>query len=168
MDEEECEGIGFGGTVRGLSDTLWVWETQYIFLSPFFIVVLRVHCDIYKNSDNLSNVSSLNSPPPPFSTILLYSPPLFLNGHQVSFFHLHTCVHSICTIFTLLHPFPTSSLLPLVPTPQTGKKWHFCLFKIATQGVSLWHFHVYMNYNPNWLNSSIVLLSILVPFWWFQ
>jgi hypothetical protein len=23
-------------------------------------------------------------------------------------------------------------------------KWHFCLFKIATHGVSLWHFHVYM------------------------
>jgi hypothetical protein len=22
------------------------------------------------------------------------------------------------------------------------KNWHFCLFKIATQGVSLWHFHV--------------------------
>jgi hypothetical protein len=24
------------------------------------------------------------------------------------------------------------------------------LFKIATQEVSLWHFHVYMYYNPNW------------------
>jgi hypothetical protein len=24
------------------------------------------------------------------------------------------------------------------------KKWHFCLFKIATQGISLWHFHVYI------------------------
>jgi hypothetical protein len=36
---------------------------------------------------------------------------------QVSFFHLHTWVHSTCTIFTLLHPFPTSSPRPLVPTP---------------------------------------------------
>jgi hypothetical protein len=27
---------------------------------------------------------------------------------QVSFFHLHTYIHSICTISILLHPFPTS------------------------------------------------------------
>jgi hypothetical protein len=27
------------------------------------------------------------------------------------------------------------------------KNWHFCLFKIATQGVSLWHFHVCMYYS---------------------
>jgi hypothetical protein len=26
------------------------------------------------------------------------------------------------------------------------KKWHFCLFKIATEGVSLWHLHIYMYY----------------------
>jgi hypothetical protein len=25
------------------------------------------------------------------------------------------------------------------------KKWHFCLSKIATQGVSLWHFHKDLN-----------------------
>jgi hypothetical protein len=60
---------------------------------------------------------------------------------QVSLFHLHTCVHSIRTIFTLLYPFPTSSPLPLVPTPRQdlfcpsvhrfckNKKRHFCLFK---------------------------------------
>jgi hypothetical protein len=32
-------------------------------------------------------------------------------------FHLHTCVHSICPIFTLMRLFPTSSSLPLVPNP---------------------------------------------------
>jgi hypothetical protein len=43
------------------------------------------------------------------------------------------------------------------------------LFKIATQGVSLRHFHVYMYYNLNWFISPIFLLSTLVPFlWWFQ
>jgi hypothetical protein len=57
------------------------------------------------------------------STILLY--PLLLlfleQFPEVSFFHLHTCVHSICTIFTLLHPIPTSSPFPLVdPSPQAG------------------------------------------------
>jgi hypothetical protein len=30
--------------------------------------------------------------------------------------HLHTCVHSICTIFTLLHPFLFSSPLLVAPT----------------------------------------------------
>jgi hypothetical protein len=44
------------------------------------------------------------------------------------------------------------------------RKWHFCLFKIATQGVSLGHFHVYMYYSPIWFISSIFLLSTLVPF----
>jgi hypothetical protein len=48
------------------------------------------------------------------------------------------------------------------------KKWHFCLFKIkiATQGVSLWQFHVYMYYNPSWFISCIFLHSTLVPFLW--
>jgi hypothetical protein len=49
------------------------------------------------------------------------------------------------------------------------KKWHLCLFKIATQGVFLWHIHVYMYYNPNWFMSSIFLFSTIVCFlWWFQ
>jgi hypothetical protein len=39
----------------------------------------------------------------------------------------------------------------------------FGLFKIAIHGVSLWHFHVYMYYNPNWF-ISVFLLSTLVPF----
>jgi hypothetical protein len=48
------------------------------------------------------------------------------------------------------------------------EKRHFCLFKIAIQRVSLWHFHAYMYYNPNWF-ISIFLLSTLVPFiQWFQ
>jgi hypothetical protein len=44
------------------------------------------------------------------------------------------------------------------------KKWHFYLFKISIQVVSLWHFHVYMYYNLNWFISSIFLLSNLFPF----
>jgi hypothetical protein len=31
------------------------------------------------------------------------------------------------------------------------------LFKITIQGVSLWHFHVCMYYNPNWFIPSIFL-----------
>jgi hypothetical protein len=33
------------------------------------------------------------------------------------------------------------------------------LYKIAIQGVSLWHFHVYMYYNLNWFIPSIFRLS---------
>jgi hypothetical protein len=36
------------------------------------------------------------------------------------------------------------------------------LFKIAIQGVSLWHFHVNMYYNLNWFTPSIFRLSPLV------
>jgi hypothetical protein len=103
------------------------------------------------------------------------------NGKPCHFFHLHTCAHSICTIFTLPYHFLTSSPLPLAPTPRQDlfcplvlwfvneKNSHFCLFKIATQGVSLCHFHVYMYYSSSWFISSIFHLSTLVPFlWWFQ
>jgi hypothetical protein len=116
---------------------------------------------------------------------------------QVSFFHLCTCVHRVYiskllvkfTLFPYIHPprpFPISSPFPPVLTcPPTldlfrppvlwfcirkkkEEKWHFCLFKIATQGVSLWHFHIYMYYNPN-MFIFIFLLSTLVHFlWWFQ
>jgi hypothetical protein len=44
------------------------------------------------------------------------------------------------------------------------KKWYFCLLMVATQGVSLWHFHVYMYYNLNGFIASIFLLSTLVSF----
>jgi hypothetical protein len=40
------------------------------------------------------------------------------------------------------------------------------LFKIATQGVSLWHFHTYMYYSPICLIFSSFLLFTLVPFLW--
>jgi hypothetical protein len=48
------------------------------------------------------------------------------------------------------------------------KTWHFSLFeiKVATQGDSLWYFHVYMYYNPNWFVSSNFLHSTLFPFLW--
>jgi hypothetical protein len=66
-------------------------------------------------------------------------------------------------IFSLYLP---SYTLPLYPLPSHWyqlsertcftfmfsifQKRHFCLFKIVIWGVSLWHFHVYMYYNPNW------------------
>jgi hypothetical protein len=68
----------------------------------------------------------------PPSIILLYplhTLPFLKWLQQVSFFHLQTCVHSICTIFTFLHPLSTSSRLPVVPTlpsPHTRVQKLFC------------------------------------------
>jgi hypothetical protein len=68
------------------------------------------------------------------SIILLY--PLFsIPGIVSTGNYLHTCVHSICTRFTLLHPFPTSSLLPLVPSPSRQDLFnlHACVHSICTR-----------------------------------
>jgi hypothetical protein len=94
----------------------------------------------------------------------------------------------MCTQYSH-HTYPTIPFFHLLPTltgtnprlPQAGpflpsyspilqmKKKMTFLFKRATQGVSLWHFHVYMYYNGNWFISSIFLLCTLVPFlWWFH
>jgi hypothetical protein len=70
-----------------------------LFKISFLLCWVGIHCDIYKSSYNISNVSYLNSP-----------------LQQISFFHLHTGVHRICPIFTLLHHFPISFPLSLVPT----------------------------------------------------
>jgi hypothetical protein len=116
------------------------------------------------------------------STILLYLPfpPSINSFNRYLFFHLHSCVHNIRPHI----PFPHLLPLPLISTPinQAGpvapscslilqkkerkKKWHFCLFKTVTQGISLWHVHVYMYYSPVYFISFIFLLSTLVPFLW--
>jgi hypothetical protein len=93
---------------------LWLYFLRlkkYIF---FIIFVLGVHCDIYKSS---YNVSSLNSPPPSFSFILL--PPFLEKFQEVSFFHF---IHEY-VIFPPHSPPPISPYilpLPLLPTPQKG------------------------------------------------
>jgi hypothetical protein len=69
--------------------------------------------------------------------------PPFLEWFQhILFFHFHTWIHNISTIFILLHPFLISSLLPLYQSPgRTGPglyscslffvKTHFYFFKIG-------------------------------------
>jgi hypothetical protein len=108
----------------------------------------------------ISNISYLNLPPPSLSFIPPY--PHSWNSFKRSHFSIYIHVHSICILFTLLHPFPTSSPLPLLSIPppildlfcppalwfSKRKKWHFCLFKIAIQGIPLWHFII------AWIGSS--------------
>jgi hypothetical protein len=140
-----------------------------VFLSPlasFFLLKLGVPCDIYRSSYYHPSIILLYSPLAPIPRIV-----------STGLIFPFTCM---CTYFHHIHPTtPFPYILLLVPTPRQElfclpvlcfcKKWHFCLFKIAIQGVSLWHFHVCMYYNLNWLSPSIFLLFILVAFfWWFQ
>jgi hypothetical protein len=106
-------------------------------------------------------------------------PPHSWNNYNNYHFSIYTHVYTVFapySPFYMLSPLPPP-LLPVVPIPQIRpvlpsyslifekeKKWHFCLFKVATQGVSLWHFHVYIYYNLNWF-IYIFLLSTLVPFY---
>jgi hypothetical protein len=59
----------------------------------------------------------LNSPPPSFSFI---PPPIPRIASTGLIFPLTYMCTQYCTIFNLIHIFPTSFPLPLVPTPQTG------------------------------------------------
>jgi hypothetical protein len=94
-------------------------------------------------------------------------------------FLFYTWIHNISTSFSLLNPFLISHMhTHWYQSPDRNcftfllsifEKRHVCLFRIALQGVFLWHFYVYMYDNLNWFMPSIFLLSILVPFlWWFQ
>jgi hypothetical protein len=57
----------------------------------------------------------LKSPPPPYIFIPQF--PIQEIVSIVSFFHLHSCVHSICNIF-IFTPFPHHLPVPLVLTPS--------------------------------------------------
>jgi hypothetical protein len=47
----------------------------------------------------------------------------------------------------IIYPLHHSPLSSSPPIPGMKKIWHICLFKIAKQGVSLWHFHVLYFYS---------------------
>jgi hypothetical protein len=126
------------------------------------------------------------------STALLYPPSPDLWN---SFSRYHYCIYMPVYAFFALD-LPSYPFSP-PPLPRAGAKtsppgqdlfyssvlWfcrrekikrkarHFCLFeiKVATQGVSLWYFHVNMFYNHNWFIFFNYLHFTLVPFLcWFQ
>jgi hypothetical protein len=98
-------------------------DSFFFFFFPLLWCWVGVHCGIYKGSWNVSDISYLNSPPPPLSFIL---PPWFLERfQQVSFSHLRTRGHIFCTVFTLLPmSLPPCHLPPIhkcqlpLPPPQ--------------------------------------------------
>jgi hypothetical protein len=105
------------------------------------IIVLGVHCDIYKSS---YNISQLNSPPPSLSFIP--TSPYSWNSFNRTYFSIFIHGYLIFPLYSPSFTFFISSPLPLVPSPRQEqfyfpvlfmkKKRHFCLFKIALQGVT--------------------------------
>jgi hypothetical protein len=100
----------------------------------------------------------------------------------INFAFMDMCTHILHhidppTYFLYHHPLP---LVPAYPYPCEGlvhppvlkfcrrkkikdinkKTTHFLLFeiKVFTKGISLWYFHVYMYYHPNWFVSSIFFI----------
>jgi hypothetical protein len=97
------------------------------------------------------------------SIILLYPPPHSWNSFIFLFSYMVFAPYSL-SYTHYLYPSPSHwyqstdrTCFALLFT-VFEKKSHFCLFNIAIQGVSLWHFHVYMYYNPNWFIPSVFLL----------
>jgi hypothetical protein len=73
-----------------LKKLAWTINLQllYFFFFSFgiffsFIVLAGVHCDIYKGSYNISNISYLNLPPPPFFFIPSALVNVFLSENTV-------------------------------------------------------------------------------------
>jgi hypothetical protein len=76
--------------------------------------------------------------------------------------HIHPLTH-----FPSIWLTPTATYLPdrtcfafLFFVFVKKKKCHFCLFKIAIQGVSLWHFHGYKSIII-WIGSYAIFFSFL-------
>jgi hypothetical protein len=107
---------------------------DFLFFILFFNLILLcwvgVHSGIYKGSYNISH---LNSSPLSFSFL---HPHLRNSFNRYLFFHLHSYAHSVCTIFTLSHPFLTSS--PLTHcyqlSPGTGSTCSSQLFSDFATG----------------------------------
>jgi hypothetical protein len=87
------------------------WNSRFFF--NFIVVLGEVHCDIYKGSYNVSNMSYLNSP--------LHHSPLSPHPHSRNSFNRYLFsvhIHKY-TVFALYSP---SYTLSLPPPPPTGIK----------------------------------------------
>jgi hypothetical protein len=116
-----------------LSKNLEAISTSGFLLFLFYLVLLfywvGIHCDIYKSSYNISNISHLNSPP---STIILYCPPLLPISETVST-GMFSFTYMFAQYLHYIHP-PVHFPHPL-QTPHTGLV------------LSFWSLIVYMKKN---------------------
>jgi hypothetical protein len=107
-------------------------------------------------------------PPPPIPGIVSIGIIFAFSYMYTQYFHHIHCPKHFPHHFS--HPIGTHLLKP-APQGRTcstillsdcvEEKWkqsHFCLCKrkVATQGVSLWYFQVYMYYNSNWFISILL------------
>jgi hypothetical protein len=150
---------------------------EHVLCFTFFIVVLGVHCGIYKSSYNTSNISYLNHPHPINQCSLspfLHIPGVVSPGLVFPFKYIYTWyLHHIHPPMSFPHflPSPTATnpldricFTFLLSNIIKDEIMNFFLFKMAIQGVSLWHFHVYVCYNFNWFISIFfAFLGKLLP-----
>jgi hypothetical protein len=91
------------------------------------------------------------------SIIILYLPSLHSwNSLQVSFFHLPTCANNVPTIFTLLHPFLISSLLPQV---QPHRQDMFCFLVVCFCKNKMTFLFVYDSYKECFISMCTCIIS---------
>jgi hypothetical protein len=80
------------------------------------LCLVGVHCGIYKSSYNLSNISYLNSLPPPLSFIP--PSPCSWNSFNRYHFYIYTHVYAFLQHIHCPMSFSNHHRLPLVPRPQ--------------------------------------------------
>jgi hypothetical protein len=131
--------------------------------SLFFLSFLSFLLYFYCALSTLSHLHKflqyilVNSPPPSF----FFTPSHSWNNFSRSYFSF--IIHEYIV-------FSLSYTLSLYPPPSHYYQWidrncftflfsifekKTCLFKMAPQVLSLWHFHVYMHYNSNWFMPSV-------------
>jgi hypothetical protein len=156
VSDPEDDPTHFGLSFPTLSAYLHCLVFSLIF--PFSIYLLLclmgIHCGIYE--------SSYKTPLYHTWVYTLHHVPLSTLPHSCFkrfHFSIYMYVYMVFALHspsqTLSSPPPHTHTLVRTPTGRTcsallfsnfvkRKKWHFCLFKVATQGVSLQHFQEYM------------------------
>jgi hypothetical protein len=105
--------------------------------------------------------------PPPIPGIVstgITLPFTYICAQYLHHIHLPSFCHLLCPPTCVNSPARTCSVSCslILYWKRRRKKWYICLCKINTQGISLWHFHVYVCYSRICFISSIFLLSSLV------
>jgi hypothetical protein len=156
-----------------------------LFFFSFIVVLIGVHCGIYKGSYNVPTTAYLNSTlsPFPFIPLSLDSWNRFNRYHFCIYIHIYTFFAPYSLSYHLSplsppshwyqHPFPAQDLFhpPVLWFWRKVKKKNMAFLLVVDkgiQGVSLLYFHAYMCYTPNWFIFSKYLHSTLGPFLWWS
>jgi hypothetical protein len=145
-----------------------------MFIRIFFMIVLLLYWGYIVSFTKLISIYHRWIHP---SSSFIFPSHNSLNSFNRSHFSIFVHVYIIFPLHSVTYTFPYIPSPPTGTNPQAGltfmfpifEKWHFCMFKIATQRILLWHFHVYVYYNLICFLPCISLFSIIVTFlWWLQ